>query len=189
MQTLELKKSQIFEAKELFSTILSKKIFPSFTANNIVLIDEKIETLTKESDILTKSFGIEDGVDEKGNKKYKYFLYFRSDNGQYLQPVITQKYPEGVEFSEEVVNEIFKEIFTEEQLNNPEIQKPNVMGYIVEPTKFQEFVSEQENLHNQSTEIEFYPLLQGIVDRTENEGKLDECADILIKLKKFGYYK
>lgn len=185
--TLKLTTKQVYEAKNLFDEILSQKLFPSFVANNVVTLQNEIDKLNKESKVLTDTFSIENGQDMQGNKLFKQFVYVSLDNGLSIAPYL--KDSKETEHSEEVVKEI-EEGFTEDDKKQFEQMgvTPRFFPYPVEPSRFKEYVTEQEVLFSKENEIGFFPLKNEAVEKAELDGKLDNATEILIKLKLLGYY-
>jgi hypothetical protein len=187
-KTLNLTTEKIYEAKNVLDAILSKKLFPSFVANNLVTVQTKVDSLNKESKLLADQFSIETGHDMNGNTLYKNFIYISLDNNRTITPYL--KDGEAIEYSEEVVKTI-QESFTDDE--KAEFEKfnitPSFIPYPVEPSKFKEFITEQNNFFSKENEIEFYELKNETVEKAELDGKLDDATEILIKLKLLGYYK
>lgn len=187
--TLKLKTKQIYEAKSLFEKIKDAKLFPSFVANNLVTLQLETDKLGKENKLLVDSFSIENGTDQQGNKTYKQFLYVSVDNGQTIRPFLKEE--KEVEFTEEAVKEI-EENYTEDDKKSFEIfnVKPLFIPYPVEPSRFEEYVTENNDLMSKEVEISYIQLKNEVVEKAELDGKLDveNATEYLIQLKLFGYY-
>ncbi len=187
LNTLKLTTKQVYEAKNLFDEILAQKLFPSFVANNVVTIQIEIDKLNKESKVLTDTFSIENSQDIQGGKLFKQYVYVSLDNGNSISPYL--KDSKETEHSEEVVKEIQDNFTDEDKVQFEQMGiAPRFFPYPVEPSRFKEYVTEQEVLFSKENEISFFPLKNEAVEKAELDGKLDNATEILIKLKLLGYY-
>lgn len=184
MYDIELKNELIYKTKSLFDGLVEKRLFPLFVANNKVILDEEVETLNKEYEILSKSFAVKSDVEN-----YKNFIYIKygDNNGNvFITPYITDEDQTGVEYNDENCVKVFNELT---QSINEGQNIPEIIGFIVEPSKFNEFNESQIEFNNTIKTIKVYPLKNELIEKAELDGKLDGEASLLIELKKLGFIK